>query len=121
MSRMSEDWLVRGSGPVELAEIVTALGDLTPDLSLRGDRSGHSIVIVLDDVPVVWIGQSRQIDDPWAPWLPEGAATEAGGSWWTEIMGPVHRAVPPYAVPHLLVRDVARALAATTGGTAVRL
>ncbi len=120
MTGMSEDWLVRGSRPLELSEIVTALGDLVPELSLRGDRTGHSIVIVSDDLPIVWIGQSREIAEPWAPWLPAGESAGAG-SWWTEITGPTHRPVPKYDVPQLLVRDVARALASTTDGTAVRL
>lgn len=119
MGAMSEDWLVRGSRPVELAEVVTALGDLVPDLSLRGDRSGHSLVVVHQDAPVVWIGASREVADPWAPWLPGGATR--GGAWWTEVTGPTDRPVPAYDAPQLLVRLVAEAIAGATEGSALRL
>ena len=118
---MSEDWLVRGTRQLELPEVVTALGTLVPDLSLRGDRSGHQIVVVHDDLPLVWIGQSREVADPWACWLPEGEPVGPPGAWWTEVTGPTHRPAPGYDAPQLLVRDVATALARTTGGSAVRL
>ncbi len=118
---MSEDWLVRGSRPLELAEIVRGLGDVLPNLSLRGDRTGHSVVIVHEDLPVAWIGQSREIGDPWAPWVRNEARESGTGAWWTEVTGPTHRSVPGYDVPQLLLRDVALALARTTAGTAVRL
>lgn len=125
MTGMSEDWLVRGARPLELPEIVTALGELVPDLSLRGDRSGHSIVVVHQDRPVVWIGPSREVSDPWAPWLsvhdPSTRPADSAGSWWSEVTGPTQRPVPGYQVPHLLVRAVAEALAQSSGGSAVRL
>ncbi|MET1004735.1 MAG: DUF6177 family protein [Propionibacteriaceae bacterium] len=125
---MSEDWLVRGNRPLELPEIVRAAGDVVPELSLRADRTGHSVVIVHEDEPVVWIGQSREVADPWAPWVTEpasagraGQSADRAGQWWTEITGPTDRPVPGHEPPQLLVQAMARALATTTDGTAVRL
>ncbi|MGL4172680.1 MAG: DUF6177 family protein [Actinomycetota bacterium] len=116
---MSEDWLVTGTTPLGLTEMVAAVGRLIPELSLRGDHSGQSVVIVHQDRPVVWISPSREVKDPRAPWVPGNPSLQPG--WWSEVTGPTHLPVPGYDNPRTLIRDVAQAFGAVLGGQAVRL
>ncbi|MDF8263014.1 DUF6177 family protein [Luteipulveratus flavus] len=107
---MSEDWIVRSPTAVDISHLVTALNDKVPHLALRGDTGGEwAVVVDAADRPRLWVSGSRAALD--------GDET----SFLTEVCAPGDGPIPPYGTPHLLVRDVVRAMASAAGGRAERL
>lgn len=91
---MSQDWLIRSPRPVDFADIVAAVNQIAPHAGLRADRSGRFVVVVDEqDVPAVWFGPSREVQDERAElvrYVPEGQPV-AGTAWWTEVVAPAAR------------------------------